>query len=106
MPFMTPELTQKLHGYSVQSSFGISFLPGDILPFWPADSVDSDELAILLEPYTEGEIYEVERIYGYFGRYSAPGYLDATDWLFDVSKAALVQELDDLYGPDEEPETD
>lgn len=33
----------------------------------------------------------------YAGRYSAPGYLDCTDWNFDTSKRRLLKTLRDLY---------
>lgn len=34
----------------------------------------------------------------YAGRYTAPGYLDCTDWHFDANKRRLVQELREMYG--------
>lgn len=34
----------------------------------------------------------------YAGRYSAPGYLDCTDWSYDANKRRLVKELRDMYG--------
>lgn len=34
----------------------------------------------------------------YAGRYSAPGYLDCTDWSFDTNKRRLERELRDMYG--------
>lgn len=34
----------------------------------------------------------------YAGRYSAPGYLDCTDWEFDINKRRLERTLRDLYG--------
>lgn len=34
----------------------------------------------------------------YAGRYSADGYLDATDWHFSANRRTLARELRDLYG--------
>lgn len=34
----------------------------------------------------------------YAGRFSAPGYMDCTDWHFDANKRRLEKELRDLYG--------
>lgn len=36
----------------------------------------------------------------YAGRYSAPGYMDCTDWSFDRNKRRLARELRDMYGED------
>lgn len=33
----------------------------------------------------------------YAGRYSAPGYLDCTEWNYGANRRALVRELRDLY---------
>jgi DNA-directed RNA polymerase subunit RPC12/RpoP len=37
----------------------------------------------------------------YAGRYSAPGYLDCTEWHFGPDADALADELRDMYGEDE-----
>jgi NAD-dependent SIR2 family protein deacetylase len=34
----------------------------------------------------------------YAGRYSAPGYMDCTDWHFDANKRRLNAELRSMYG--------
>jgi hypothetical protein len=34
----------------------------------------------------------------YAGRYSAPGYMDCTDWSYSKNKRALARELRDMYG--------
>ena len=33
----------------------------------------------------------------YAGRYSMPGYLDCTDWLYGKNKRKLIKELRDMY---------
>lgn len=41
-----------------------------------------------------------ERLPGkyYAGRYSAPGYLDCTDWIYNCNLRKLKRELRELYG--------
>lgn len=34
----------------------------------------------------------------YAGRYSAPGYMDCTDWSYGTNKRDLIRELRDMYG--------
>jgi hypothetical protein len=34
----------------------------------------------------------------YAGRYSAPGYMDCTEWCFDTSKRRLARHLREMYG--------
>lgn len=34
----------------------------------------------------------------YAGRYSAPGYMDCTDWLYDTNKRRLAREVRRQYG--------
>jgi NAD-dependent SIR2 family protein deacetylase len=34
----------------------------------------------------------------YAGRYSAPGYMDCTDWSFDTNKRRLARDLRAMYG--------
>jgi hypothetical protein len=34
----------------------------------------------------------------YAGRYSAPGYLDCTDWSYSRNKRTLARDLRDMYG--------
>jgi NAD-dependent SIR2 family protein deacetylase len=38
----------------------------------------------------------------YAGRFSAPGYLDCTEWLFDANKRSLERTLREIYGDNDE----
>ncbi len=40
----------------------------------------------------------------WWGRYSAPGYMDATDWVYGRSRREVEEELDNLYGDMDEEE--
>lgn len=37
----------------------------------------------------------------YAGRYSAPGYMDATEWSYGTNRRRLERELRDMYGDDD-----
>ncbi len=40
----------------------------------------------------------------WWGRYSAPGYLDATPWVYSRARSSVDAELDAMYGEEEEEE--
>ena len=46
--------------------------------------------------YVDKETYS-ERKGMYAGRYSAPGYMDCTDWHYDTNKRRLEKELRAMY---------
>lgn len=45
------------------------------------------------------DVEDVETIFGWFARLSAPGYLDATDWTgpYETEEEAIA-DLQDMYG--------
>jgi len=49
-----------------------------------------------------GTLEGVSYVRGYFGRFSAPGYLDSTPWEYSASRAELERLLTDLYGDESE----
>lgn len=49
-------------------------------------------------PGRDGQILHIYRVRGWFGRYSAPGYLDRTEWSFDTSRRKLEAALRGDYG--------
>lgn len=51
-----------------------------------------------------GKVESVTYVKGWFGRYSAPGYMDATPWHYAETRDELERELDDAYGDDEDEE--
>jgi hypothetical protein len=57
------------------------------------DARCSQCVAGTIDPETTREMGEF-----YAGRYSAPGYLDCTDWSYGEDADALRAELNDLYG--------
>ena len=43
---------------------------------------------------------------GWMGRYSAPGYMDATEWVYNTSRQRLEDELEAMYGDDDSDSDD
>ena len=100
MPHMQQQITEKMQGWRVETrDAGTCFVPGDVasVPEYlkagiaiavddaGADSV-AHAIAALVEPYVEGrDFISVEVCTGYFGRLSAPGYLDCTEWTFGAT---------------------
>jgi hypothetical protein len=73
----------------------------------PADLVGPEPEVVSFADYIEGEPAEFERKEGWAARYSANGYLDCTEWcgVYETKQEAL-DACRELYGDDEEEETD
>lgn len=87
MAFMEPQI-EFMSAYLVETNIGTECVPEDVC-----------DDPTKLEPYLEGSrIESVDRKEGWFGRLSAPGYMDCTEWLgpFDTEGEARVA-LDELY---------
>lgn len=100
MAFMEPEITDKEVGYRIETSEGTFFIPASVSGLLTCPTAES------VRDYCEGKVETIAEVTGYFGRYSASGYLDSTDWYFNEDRAALEQELDALYGSSEDDEMD
>lgn len=113
MSFMKPVIYQGDY-YLVDGDHGTDLIPGDLLGDWleigqTMDACDDDpadpryiawkNLAVAVRHYIgNDEIYSVERCEGFYGRYSAPGYMDATDWHWGATEQEVSAELAELYG--------
>ena len=102
MPHMELDVF-KGDGWIVETDDGTVYAP-DI------DAPDADELRKAIgsgRRVTIGDVYghveAVTHVVGWWGRYSAPGYLDATPWLFNKNKRELLKELRDYYGSGNPP---
>ena len=99
--FMEPQVYEA-DGLQVDTTQGIVFIPEVTMP----KSADVPDFFPSIKDYLEvdksQDVYDIERIHGWFGRYSAPGYLDATDWIFGNTEEEVREELERLYGMDEE----
>lgn len=85
MSFMHLDITDKEHGYRAETREGIYY--------YPLGTLSPDEIA----SEWGDKLESLEEIYGYFGRFSAPGYLDCTEWSFDTNKRRLKADLMDMY---------
>lgn len=102
MAFMIPT-AEHMAMYHVETTHGTEYIPelvcGDILHV-------RDGGRPVLEQYCEGDVYRscfsVERKVGWYGRLSAPGYLDCTDWQgpYETEDEA-IKALCDQYDVDE-----
>ena len=78
MAFMKP-IVEYMAMYHVETNMGTEYVPEEVCgPIdLEGDGNDGEELLA----YLEGRrIQGVERRTGWYGRLSAPGYLDCTDW--------------------------
>lgn len=91
--FMKKFIYGPMDGAEVETQNGTFFLPNSVYG-------EADPTPELVEDYVDGEIISVEKIHGYFGRFSAPGYTDATDWVFGETEEAVNEYLERMYGLD------
>jgi hypothetical protein len=83
--------------YIVETSHGTELVPCDVVgDLGLAD--DAPELAKALADYVEGTIESVEYKKVFYGRYSAPGYTDCTDWTWGASAEEVSETLESMYG--------
>ena len=113
MSFMQPYIYGPQYGWRIETDNGTEYLPDDVysipasllehqcIPLDDEFSEDANGACFDLQTYCEGTIQTIEVVHGYFGRYSADGYMDCTSWQFDVDPDALAADLDEMYGDDE-----
>lgn len=102
MGFMQKQITAKQKWYRVETSQGTQTVPMELIGPEPADSLAFDS-------YVEGGYESVESwelVEGYGARLSAPGYLDCTEWTVFDTVAEAEKYLEEMYGDDQESETD
>jgi hypothetical protein len=93
MSFMQP-VTYHGRYRLFETTAGTELIPADV-----CDSDDPKDYADCLEgKFKDDELPEA--VEGYYGRYSAPGYMDCTSWHRADSEEALLEELNELYGAD------
>jgi hypothetical protein len=104
MAFMQP-VTEHMVMYHVETTMGVEYVPesvcGDIMN-------EPDAGRASLAEFCEGDVYRdafffVERKEGWYGRLSASGYLDCTEW--DGPHATAQDAIDavcEMYECDEE----
>ena len=101
MGFMVP-VAEYFAMYVVETSMGTEFVPEDVSGKI-VDLEDEGEWGILC-PYLEGkDITSVKRVKGWWSRLSAPGYMDATDWMgaYKTAEEALAAVKDEYEVDDD-----
>jgi hypothetical protein len=94
--------------YVVETNTGSEVVPADAVTLdykvgeerFRSDG-DPDVLVALalLQPYCEGEPQSFEVVEGWWARFSAPGFSDATEWCGPFpTEAEAIQACKDLYG--------
>jgi hypothetical protein len=100
MSFMQPDV-QFGRYFLIEANHGETHLV-------PAD-VCNGETAGDFADYVQGKIDDpespVESIEGWYGRMSAPGYLDCTDWTWGDTEKEVRDTLAEYYGDDESDES-
>ena len=92
MSFMEKEIVYG-SGYEIETDRGSSFfLPSDVLSGDPCGA-DLATLSQYQPENVDGKPARARMVRGYFGRLSAPGYLDCTDWEFATSKREINRML-------------
>lgn len=100
MGFMKPQVSQ-FAAYLVETECGTEVVPEDVCGEI-IDVEDEGEHGILC-PYLEGStIRAVERVEGWWHRFSAPGYMDRTDWDGPFDTQAAAQASIDAIAADED----
>lgn len=105
---MEPEITDRDRHWCIETTSGTWFIPGSVavVPEWistnkpitgPWLAAFEDALQDYIEP-SWSCVIEIEIVVGYCGRLSAPGYLDATEWMFARTKRDIHEQLDDVFG--------
>lgn len=104
MAFMRPAV---YHGavYLIDGPNGVDLVPADVAScsVEPGQTLTEDDDGFsaalrALADYCESGATEIECRVLFYGRYSAPGYMDCTDWHWADTEAELLEVLHDMYG--------
>lgn len=83
----------------IETTHGTEFVPCDVQDVAHKDGmpVDESEAKAMLRDFVNGDIIEIiERRDGWLGRWSAPGYMDSTEWGLYRSEVEAKIHLDSL----------
>ena len=95
--FMQPEVIRGYY-YEVDTMDGIYCVPADVVGLANMDECTWRHLQDYVDSSSDPEKWTIAVKHGYLARYSAPGYMDCTDWIAGTNKLALLRELTELYG--------
>jgi hypothetical protein len=91
MAFMELDVTERCDWYEIDGDNGITYVPVNVV------GVGRD--VINMRDYYDGSrIDSVKIVHNQYGaRYSAPGYMDQTDWTIGNNKRNLIRDVRALY---------
>lgn len=114
MAHMEPQITHRQQWIEVETSDGITWIEHSLVGY-VRDSeqqthqlTDKERETIIskLSQYCDGTVQQWKTIFGYGARFSAPGYLDCTEWtVFETLQAAeefIAAESEDDESDEEE----
>lgn len=110
MSFMRP-MIYKGDFYLIDGDNGTDFVPGDLadIDLLTGETLTEDDPGFRdaveqLRDFIESPrgIQSIERHMGFYGRYSAPGYSDATDYVWGSTEEKVRATLEEMYGDDSE----
>jgi hypothetical protein len=102
MSFMQKEIYEGYY-YEIETTAGTEIVPSGVVGWrgWMASKE--------AQQFCEGTIEKPEENifpkFSWLGRMSAPGYMDCTEWLVAETEEQASLQLDELYGYDEETDT-
>jgi hypothetical protein len=91
--------------YLVETKNGSELVPCNLLnrPFTVGECEEDGEVLADLIQYCEDKPHEYTVVQGWFARYSAPGYLDCTNWVGPcATEQEAIDECKELYGDEDE----
>lgn len=104
MSFMQPDITAKGALYTCEcAKCGATLYSHEWADWDHNDRRDAMESGTLrcddCSGHADPDTFSRMRGAYYAARYSAPGYLDRTEWQYGANKRALMATLRDMYGP-------
>ena len=89
---------EHMQAFRVETSAGTEIVPTDCFLLTKTPHVED------FEDFCEGKPESFELVEGWFAWYSAPGYMDRTDYLGPfATESEAIAECKDLYGEEDEP---
>lgn len=106
MSFMKPVIYQGAF-YLVETSEGTELIPFDVVggniglqmgETWYGEESIWKSVLTALSPFVNTHVDSVELTSGFYGWYSADGYMDCTDWVWADTEEEVSSTLEEYYG--------
>ena len=90
-------ITERCNWYEIDGDNGITYVPVDVVLVRDAIGAE-DDVAKLLDYYEGSHIDSVTIVRNQYGaHYTAPGYMDQTEWIIGNNKRNLIRDVRALY---------